>query len=96
VIAPAIVVEGKGVIEAFGRSRQLVRGYGWPVFGVIVIALLITLVGGLILSGIAVGVADGPLVRIVFSAIASTITAPVGALVAAILYYRLRSFETTA
>jgi hypothetical protein len=93
VIAPAIVVEGKRVTEAFGRSRQLVRGYGWPVFGVIVVALLITVIGGLILSGIAVGVADGPLVRIVFSAIASTITAPVGALVAAVLYYRLRGFE---
>ena len=93
VIAPAIVVEGKRVGEAFGRSRQLVRGYGWPVFGVIVVALLITIIGGLILSGIAVSVADGPLVRIVFSAVASTVTAPVGALVAAVLYYRLRGFE---
>jgi hypothetical protein len=93
VIAPAIVVEGKRVREAFGRSRQLVRGYGWPVFGVIVVALLITVIGGLVLGGIAVAVADGPLVRIVFSAIASTVTAPVGALVAAVLYYRLRGFE---
>jgi phosphate/sulfate permease len=35
------VVEGAGVIEAFGRSRDLVRGNGWPVFGAIVIAYLI-------------------------------------------------------
>jgi hypothetical protein len=96
VIAPAIVVEGKPVMEAFGRSRQLVRGHGRPVFAVIVVALLITVIGGLILSAIAVSVADGPLVRIVFSAIASTITAPVAALVAAVLYYRLRGFEAAA
>ena len=28
VIAPAIVVENRGVFEAFGRSRELVRGNG--------------------------------------------------------------------
>lgn len=33
VIAPSIVIERRGVFEAFGRSRELVRGNGWPVFG---------------------------------------------------------------
>ena len=32
VVAPAIVVEDSGVIGAFGRSRELVRGKGWAVF----------------------------------------------------------------
>ena len=36
-----------------------------------------------------------PLVRIVFSAIASAVTAPVGALVASVLYFRLRAIEGT-
>jgi hypothetical protein len=96
VIAPAIVIERSGVIAAFRRSRELVRGNGWPVFGVIVVAFVISLVGGLIFASIAAGIADGPFVRIVFSALASTITAPIGALVAGVLYYRLLGFEQTA
>jgi hypothetical protein len=93
VIAPVIVIEGSGVIDAFGRSRELVRDNGWPVFGVIIVAFLIALIGGLIFGGIAAGIADGPLLRIVFSALASTITAPIGALVAAVLYYRLLAIK---
>jgi hypothetical protein len=93
VIAPAIVIERASIFEAFGRSRQLVRGNGWPVFGVIIVAFLISLIGGIIFTSIAAGISDGPLVRIVFSALASTITAPIGALVAGILYYRLLGIE---
>lgn len=89
VIAPAIVVERKGVLEAFGRSRDLVRGHGWQVLGVVMVAFSLAIVASLILNSVAVGIADGPLVKIVFSAIASTFTAPVEGLVAAVLYYRL-------
>jgi hypothetical protein len=89
VVAPVIVVERSGVIDAFKRSRQLVRGSGWEVFGVIIVAVVIAFVGSLIFAAIASSIADGPLVRIVFSAIASTITAPIGALVASVLYFRL-------
>jgi hypothetical protein len=35
VIAPVIVVERSGAINAFGRSRALVKHNGWQVFGVI-------------------------------------------------------------
>jgi hypothetical protein len=93
VIAPVIVVEKSGVMDSFGRSRELVRGNGWPVFGAIVVAFLIVVVGGLVFGAIAASIADGPLVRIVFSALASTITAPISALVAAVLYFRLRAVE---
>ena len=93
VIAPVIVLEGSGVINAFGRSRQLVRGNGWPVFGAILVAYLIVIVGSLIFSAIGAAIADGVFVRIVFRALASTITAPISALVAAVLYFRLRAVE---
>jgi hypothetical protein len=96
VVAPVIVIEGRKVMDAFGRSRQLVRGNGWPVFGAVIVGYLIAAVGGLILGSIAIGIADGPLVRIVFSAIAATVTAPIVALVAAVLYYRLRALEPVA
>ncbi len=93
VIAPVIVIEKTGVMSSFGRSRELVRGNGWPVFGVIVIAFLFVIVGALVFGAIAAAIADGPLLRIVFSALASTITAPITALVAAVLYFRLREIE---
>jgi hypothetical protein len=96
VIAPVIVLEGSGVMNAFGRSRQLVRGNGWPVFGAILVAYLIVIVGSLAFSAIGAAIADGVLVRIVFRALASTITAPISALVAAVLYFRLRAVEQAA
>jgi hypothetical protein len=89
VIAPAIVIEKKTVTESFGRSRELVKGYGWPVFGTVIVATLITVIVGTILTAIAEAIAGGPILRIVFGALASTLTAPVGGLVAAVLYYRL-------
>lgn len=93
VIAPVIVIERSGVIDAFKRSRELVRGNGWPVFWVVIVAFLIAFAGSLIFGAIANSVSDGPLVRIVFSALASTITAPITALVAGVLYYRLLGFQ---
>jgi hypothetical protein len=87
VIAPSIVVEGEGVFGAFGRSRELVRGNGWPVFGAIVLAFLIvfavSLVAGLI------GAALGDAGRVILQAIANVLTAPVAALVASILFFDL-------
>jgi MFS family permease len=93
VIAPVIVVEKTGVFAAFRRSQELVRDYGWPVFGSVIAATLIALVATLVLGSIGDAIAGGPLLRIVFSALASTITAPITALVAAVLYYRLLALK---
>jgi hypothetical protein len=89
VLAPAIVIERRPATAAFGRSRELVKGYGWPVLGVVIVAILITFVVSLILLGIASAIADGPILRIVLGVLATTATAPIGALVAGVLYYRL-------
>jgi hypothetical protein len=89
VIAPAIVIERRGVIEAFGRSRELVRGNGWQVFGVVICAFLIAVVVGFIFSLIGAAIVSGALGRILFGIVSSTITAPITALTAAVLYYRL-------
>jgi hypothetical protein len=96
VIAPVIVVEKSPVMDSFGRSRALVKGNGWEVFGAIVVAFLIVIVGGIVFAAIGAAIDDGPLMRIVFSALASTITAPISALVAAVIYFRLHGFEATA
>lgn len=96
VIAPVIVIERSGVMASFGRSRELVRGNGWPVFGTVIVAFLITAIVGVLLGTIAAAIADGVILRIVFSALASTVTAPIAALVAAVLYYRLLPAQAPA
>src|SRR4051794_21083272 len=44
VVAPAVVIERTGVTGALSRSRELVGGNGWRVFGVIVVLFLLTAV----------------------------------------------------
>jgi len=93
VIAPVIVVERSGVIDAFRRSRELVRGNGWQVFGVVVCAFLIAFFVGLVFGAVAAAISGGAAMRIVFNVIASTLTAPITALAAAVIYFRLRGAE---
>jgi hypothetical protein len=90
VIAPVIVVEDRDVLESFGRSRQLVRDYGWQVFAVVVLIVgLISFLIGLLLVLLVGELADSAVLEIVASTLASTITAPIEALVASVLYFRL-------
>lgn len=96
VIAPVIVVERTGAIAAFSRSRELVSGNGWRVFGVIVVTTLIAVLAFLAFDAIATAIANGPIVHVVLGAIASTFTAPVEGLVAAVLYFRLLAIERSA
>lgn len=93
VVAPAIVIERRGVTDALGRSRRLVRGNGWRVLGVLLVAFLIGIVAAVVLSQLAEAIADGPILEVVFSALASTVTAPIEALVASVLYFRLLAIE---
>lgn len=93
VIAPVIVVEHSGVIAAFGRSRELVRGNGWQVFGVIFTVFVITALVGIVLAVIGASIADGVGMRIVASLIGSAITAPIEALAAAIIYFGLLAIK---
>lgn len=93
VIAPVIVVERTGVIEAFGRSRELVRDNGWQVFGVIVVVYIIVFVANFVFGLIGMAISEAAVVRIIFSLIASTATAPIAALVAAVIYFRLREIK---
>jgi hypothetical protein len=88
VVAPVVVVERPGGLDAFGRSRALVKGHGWQVFGVIIIVialvLAVAIVTGVLIA--SVGDAGGAVVGWVLSVLA----APVAALAAAVLYFALR------
>jgi hypothetical protein len=88
VIIPVIVIEGTGALASFGRSRQLVRGHGWHVFGtlvlVFVILLVVDLILGLIFAALPVVLRSG-----LGAVISGTLVAPFLALVVTLIYYRL-------
>jgi hypothetical protein len=88
VIVPVIVIERSGALASFGRSRDLVRGHGWQVFGTLVLVFVIMLVVDALLAIIFVAL---PLVwRSGLSTIISgTVVAPFLALVVTLIYYRL-------
>jgi hypothetical protein len=90
VIAPVIVIERPGVLPAFGRSRALVSGHGWQVFGVIVVLFLIQLVVAAIARVIVVGITDTFAGAALADLITRLLVAPLSALAAAILYFELR------
>jgi hypothetical protein len=88
-IVPVIVLEGKPVGESFSRSRELVRGHGWTVFGVVIISV--------ILSAIANGVIQsifsflGSFLRYwIGGSIASAIVDPFLAVALTLMYFELR------
>lgn len=91
IVAPVTVLEHPGVFEAFGRSRELVRGNGWEVFGVIVLVFLavavVSIVVGLVASGL------GSVGRALVQWAVNAAIAPVTALSASVLYFALRGRE---
>jgi len=92
VAAPVVVLEHPGAIKALGRSRELVRGNGWQVFGVIVVLVVGVGIVSAIIEGIAgsAGTGAGIVVRV----IVEILTAPLSALAASVLYFELRGSTT--
>jgi hypothetical protein len=88
-IAPVIVLERRGVFAAFGRSRELVRGHGWNVFGVIVIGLVISIVARIVVALALIWLPSG-LQDFLGSLIANTVIAPFIAAAWTIMYFKLR------
>jgi hypothetical protein len=89
-IVPVIVLEEKRAGESFGRSRELVRGYGWGVFGVIVLTILI-FIGFRIVLGIVLSPAAEWLQGFLTEVIVGTLATPFVAVAWTLLYYRLRA-----
>jgi hypothetical protein len=88
VVAPVVVIERPGGLGALSRSRDLVRGSGWQVFGVILVLVIgvVVITGALSAAGAAAGTGVGLVVRVVVGILA----APISALAAAVLYFELR------
>jgi hypothetical protein len=88
VIVPVIIIERSGAMASFGRSRELVRGHGWHVFGTLVlvyiIMLVVNIVLGLVFSALPHVLGDG-----LSSVISGTLISPFLAIVVTLVYYRL-------
>ena len=93
VIAPVIVIERLGALESFGRSRELVRGHGWQVFGVIVVIFLVEFIVGAVLQAIANSVVDSFVGYTVADLIVRLLVAPLAALAAAVLFFELKALR---
>jgi hypothetical protein len=87
VAAPVVVLERPGVFPALGRSRELVSGNGWQVFGVIFVLFFLVLFvsSGIEIAADSAGTAAGLIARV----IVGVLTGPFSALAAAVLYFEL-------
>ncbi len=91
VAAPVVVVEHPGGLRALDRSRELVRGHGWAVFGVIILfALLVLIVGGTIEI---LAASAGSVAALVAEVAVSVLTLPLLSIASAVLYFQLREIQ---
>jgi hypothetical protein len=93
VAAPVVVLERPPGLRALARSRELVRGNGWQVFGVIfVLGVLVNVLASAIeLAAQSAGIGVGIVVQVILG----VLTAPLLALAASVLYFQLRDAATT-
>lgn len=88
-IVPVIMLEGASVGEAFGRSRELVRGNGWNVFGLIVLTFVILIAAGIVLGLVFLFLPDS-IEAYVSDVVTNTLFAPFIATAWTLAFYRLR------
>ena len=94
-IVPVVVIENRGVAEAFGRSRELVRGHGWTVLGVVVVAAILSAVASGVIEAIFSGL--GPFLRYwIGGVIANSIVGPFFAVALTLMYFRLHDLREPA
>lgn len=87
-IPAVIVIEKRRAGESFDRSWQLTRGYGWSVFGSLVVAYLLYVIGQGVLRALFAPLPDFAAIWI-GGVVAHSITTPFIAAVGAVLYFRL-------
>jgi len=92
VVAPVVVVERLGVIDAMRRSIELVRGTAWQVFSVIVVLFLLDFIANLVLRAVA-NSADSFALYALAALIVSLLVAPLRALAAAVMFFELKAMR---
>lgn len=99
VAVPVRVLESTGIGEAFGRSRELTKGYRWSIFALLLIYGIISMLVGfgvLLVSGVAVSQASqvhGNVVYIVLTWLIQVVLAVITAVGTTAIYYELRTVK---
>jgi len=92
VYVPAIVVEGKGIIGAFGRSRELTRGRRWHILGLMILLIVLMSVVGFIAQFVVmIIVSQGELAASIIEYVFNALVTAYTAVLAAVAYYYLRA-----
>ncbi len=88
-VIPVIVLERAGVLQSFGRSRELVRGHAWRVFAIVVLLGIAQAVLSGILRAILEDVAGSFLGFALGDLVANTLIGPLSAIAIAVIYFEL-------
>ena len=91
-VVPVVLLERRRPLAAMRRSWRLVRGHGWPVFGALLVASVITGVASFafeLVAGLALGSAHRLLTTWVAFTLGGAIATPYFSHVLSVLYYRL-------
>lgn len=91
-IVPVIMLEGAGITESFGRSRELVRGNGWNVFGLLILTLLVVIAAQIVLSILLIPLPDN-FGGYLGSVLSNTLFTPFVAAAWTLGYFHLRDAE---
>lgn len=86
---PALVLEGLGVGAALRRSKELLDGQWWRVFGILLLTGVIGAIASLVVSIPAV-FASGALASVILGAIPIVLITPFSSLVLVLVYVDLR------
>jgi hypothetical protein len=91
-IGAVIVLEGRSAGEAFGRSREIVRGHGWQVFGLLVITFVLV-----VIAESLIGLLFAPLPEFLDtwlgSLVAHSLTVPFAVAAVTTAYFKLTADE---
>jgi hypothetical protein len=96
-VPQAVVIDGARGMGALAHSSQLVNGFWWRTFGLILLANIAIAVPGFILLTPFTAIADSTdraLWSLVGSAITTSVTTPFVALFSTLMYYDLRARRT--
>ena len=96
-VPQAVVIDGARGPAALSRSTQLVEGFWWRTFGLVVLANVAIAIPGFILLAPFAAIAestDRAVWALVGSAVVTSITAPFVAIYSTLLYYDMRARKT--
>jgi hypothetical protein len=88
VSAPAVMVERLGAVDSLRRSRELVSGNGWQVFGVLAILFAVSIVAIILVAGVLT-LLLGLTGLIIGAVIVKLFIQPLEALARAVIYFEL-------